>query len=52
MGWPAVGKRSELFGLLMKRSVSTASFSACWLGMRRMPALGVAGDRGPEPRSL
>ena len=51
-GWPPAGKRWELLGLLMKRSVSTASFSACWLGMRRMPARGVAGDRGPAPTSL
>jgi hypothetical protein len=36
----------------MKSSVSTASFSACWLGIRRMPARGVAGERGPLPKSL
>jgi hypothetical protein len=45
-------KRCELLGLLMKSNVSTASFSACWLGMRRMPARGVAGTRGPSLRSL
>lgn len=48
----AGGYRCELFGLLMKSNVSTASFSACWLGMRKMPARGVAGVWGPVPRSL
>jgi hypothetical protein len=36
----------------MNSNVSTASFSACWLGIRRIPARGVAGARGPAPRSL